>query len=496
MKPFGTITMDFSFIETSTREVLEKVLQESHNYAEFTKALGRIAISEDASDEIVLLAIRHANNLNLGEFELNILNSNAERRVVLPFLLSRQASNDTGWDLAIKATEEAIEQVEEDWLTFLYLLQLYWIAIMTGFGNPLEETTQIRIKEMLEKNPSLNCYSGKFHLYHVFRLKQEGDIPRALDSCTQGLKTAEIFDDKLYESQLLCQKAELIGLFQFGPGSTSAAKRILTKARGICETLGDIQGLMSLQSLIQVICHIRAEYSEANEINYSIIENRTLVAQDLDINLHDTAFILNELGNGREALEMAMLALEGAGRRPLLLPYCHMDVAWSLINLNRLDEAAHQMDLARDFILHSGIESTIAYEYMINGLLERARGDFQSAFHSFEKALIINERNHRYNRANSCLIKLAETEVLAFEKTSKNRDDEVAGKWHARLEKFGREMELPGVVGIELLLRGELRLKQGHEIEARDCIEKALQMADSPGLAFLKKRTIRVLNLF
>jgi hypothetical protein len=86
------------------------------------------------------------------------------------------------------------------------------------------------------------------------------------------------------------------------------------------------------------------------------------------------------------------------------------------------------------------------------------------------------------------MIKLAETEVMAFVPTPQNIQDESSGIWLTRLEEYGKKMDLPGAVGITMFLKGEIRFKQGRFIEAQELEEAVKEMSKLPGLAYLKDK--------
>lgn len=489
LKPIGTITMDFTFIKPSTRKIVEEILTASRDYSDFTSLLCEKAASSSASDEIVILALRHASNLSFGETEWKIVDIHRELDAIYPFFLAKKASVDHDWETVIQVLQHAADKCQSEWISVLYRLKLYWIATTRKLGSSLEESVQEQIEDAL-KNPKLQCYSSEFHLHQTVRLRQEGDFERSLDICEKGIQLAKKNDDRLFVIRLMWQKAELIGVYKFGLGTTAKAKQILKSAKEIAEVINDRMGIIRIQSLIQVMCHMRGEYSEAYRINIDNIGRLEIIGAQPSVDLHNVAAVFNELGNGKEALEWAKIAEEASRGQPLLHPYTILDIAWSFINLNKFDDATYHLDLAREALLKAGLESMIAVEYMLIGLLEQAKGDYDSAFDSLKNALNINSRNGRHNRVTSCLIKLAETEVLAFQPNSVNHEDDVSGKWLAKLKKYGNEMDLPGVQGIAKYLLGELRLKQGRNLEAQEYIEEVLEMSKLPGLAFLKEKEL------
>ncbi|MFW9832773.1 MAG: tetratricopeptide repeat protein [Candidatus Thorarchaeota archaeon] len=488
VKPFGTITRDFQFVESSTREILEEILEISPNYPAFTKKLCKRASSESASDELVLLAIQHSSYLNFDELKWKVLEAQSDRISVRPHILEMKAISENDWDTVIEATEAAIDQANSEWETFLQLLHLYKIVSLNRFGSPLEERTQRRIEKAMDGNPALEQYSPSFYLNRTIRLRLEGDVSHAQSVCEKGLSQARNVDDRLSEIFFLWQKAELIGVYSFGPGTTEIAKQILREAIEISDNINCKGCRAVILELIQVMCHMRGEYSEAYEISLEILKMLESIGKQDDVNMHNLSAICNEMGNGREALEWANQALRIFDKQPFYRPVAYLDVAWSLINLGKLDEAEEQLNLAREYLYQSGYGSTLAIEQMVSGLLERALGDYDSALTSLEKAWETNLRENRHNRATSCLVKLAETEVMAFKPTPDNIQDESAGIWLTRLEEYGEKMDLPGVIALALFLKGELRFKQGRLNEAKELDEKVHRMSELPGLAYLKDK--------
>ena len=461
MEPFGTITRDFRFVTCHTREILEKILEISSSYPEYARGLCRRAMSESATDELVLLAIQHSSYLHFDDLKWKLLEAQGGRISARPYLLEMKAVSGSDWDTVFEAAEQAIDESTSDWESFLQLLHLYRMVSLNDLGSPLEARTQARIEQAMESNPALGQYSPRFQLDLAIRLRLEGDVRLALSACDEGLAQARDVDDVISEVYLLWQKAELIGVYSFAPSSTETAKEILREATEKSVSIDCLRCRVSILSLIQVMCHMRGEYSEAYDLNLENLKSLESIGAEGGTYIHNLSVMCNEMGNGREALEWAQQAVTAYDKMPLFRPVAHFDVAWSLVNLGRLSEAEEHMKLAREYLVKSGYESVLAIEQMVNGVLERAQGDYESAMDSFQRALDINLKERRHNRATSCMVRLAETEV----------------------------MDLPGVIGLALYLKGELRLKQGRLIEAQELEYEVQKMAEFPGLAYLKDRT-------
>ena len=221
------------------------------------------------------------------------------------------------------------------------------------------------------------------------------------------------------------------------------------------------------------------------DINLEILKTRELIGDNPVYEFHNIAAAYHQMGNGKEALEWAKLALDSAASSPLLLPIVHLDVAWALILLDRLGEAKEHIETASKLNLEAGLESGLAYEYMVNAQYEKALGDYDSAIHSLETALEINQRNSRFNRAVSCLMYLTEIEVACYEAYPQNMHDDVSGSWMKEFETAIRERSLSGYAGVLLCLKSDLRFRQGRHSEARGFASEAMSLSQQPGYEYL-----------
>ncbi|MFW9965320.1 MAG: hypothetical protein ACFFCX_17240, partial [Candidatus Sifarchaeia archaeon] len=79
-------------------------------------------------------------------------------------------------------------------------------------------------------------------------------------------------------------------------------------------------------------------------------------------------------------------------------------------------------------------------------------------------------------------------EVMAFNPTPDNIQNESSGIWLTRLQEYGEKMELPGVIGTVLFLKGMLRLKQGRLSEAKEFENEVQKMSKLLGLTYLKNK--------
>ncbi len=487
MKPIGTITMDYRFVSKDTKNLLGKFMARASTYSDYVETMSSYVLSnKDTADELVLLAIRHCENLGRNELQRRIIETYQRRDVVVPYFLLIHAEERDEWDIVLNEFEKAIENCSDDWIAYFYLIQLYWLASTRSVDARAEERAFVQIENLIETKTSIHCYTPQFYYLQSHKLRYEGDIAGAIDLCKLGLAKAREFDDRYLESRCLKEMGALTGFFSIGPGSAETGLSFLNEAKEICKELDDPRGLIEVLSYVGGINAMSGAFTVWRDINLEMLKVRELMGDDPSYEFHNIAIAFHQLKDGKEALEWAKFALESANSRPQLLPIAHLDVAFALILLDRLSEAEEHIDTARRLNLEAGLESGLAYEYMVNGQLERALGDYDSAIHSFKSALEINERNARFNRLVSCLMYLAETEVTSFGATLQNMHDDLSGPWMEQFENHIQERGLTGYIGFLLCLKSELRFKQGRHDEARIYANEARNISQQHGYEHLK----------
>jgi tetratricopeptide (TPR) repeat protein len=207
---------------------------------------------------------------------------------------------------------------------------------------------------------------------------------------------------------------------------------------------------------------------------------------------HNICAIYCAIGNSNEALEWAKMSLDAFLNENNGIEYGYLDLAWAYILRGQLDEAAKHLDIAKEWLLKSGLEPALAWWYRIEGLLEKAKGKYNSAMESLLAAYKIMSRNKRRSRLLMCLCDLAEIEVDFFEPTKENRGEEYSGPWLQKAEETMQKEDLPGFIAIVKIIKGELRMKQARHEEAQSLIAEISKIADSVGLEYLKQQVIEL----
>jgi tetratricopeptide (TPR) repeat protein len=195
-----------------------------------------------------------------------------------------------------------------------------------------------------------------------------------------------------------------------------------------------------------------------------------------------------------EALEYARMAVE---LRPFITdtglyrPYAHCHLAMSLAGLGRNDEALEHLGIAQELAARTGSDRMAALCLITSGFIEKAEGNLVSAMQSFEDALSIGIPQD-YTRT---IVELARIEVELFTPTESNHADGTSGPWMERLEQEVTTGYKPGFVGLALLLKAQLRRKQGSHEEENELLSRVREMAEDPRLQFLNALLVRFIKV-
>ncbi len=486
--------MDFDFVSAETKELLISFINRANSYSDYVELVSEYVLSQMTDVEIVLLAIRHCENLGWNEIQYKIVNKYQRLPEIVPFFLQIHSEKREEWDIVIQEFNDAIKNSNNDWITYFYLIQLYWLASTRSIDVRVEERAATQLENLVKRNVLLNCYTPQYHYLKSQRVRYEGDIPGAIELCNVALSKAMKFEDIYFESRLLKELGALTGFYTVEPNSAENGLSFLFRAKEICKELGDPRGLIEVLSYIAGINAMNGVFTVWRDINLEMLKTRELIGDDPVYEFHNIAAAYHQMGNGKEALEWALLALDSAKSRPLLLPIVHLDVAWAMILLDRLSEAKEHIETARKLNLEAGLESGLAYEYMVTAQHEKAIGDYDSAIHSLENALEINQRNARFNRAVSCLMYLAEIEVARFQGDSQNNQNDASGPWMEEFESTIEERSLHGYAGVLLCLKSDLRFKQGRHSEAREYAIEVVSLSQQPDYEYLRDiiRNLRI----
>ncbi|MHA2378047.1 MAG: hypothetical protein ACXADS_02125 [Candidatus Thorarchaeota archaeon] len=488
MKPVGTITKYYQFLDEGTARVLDSVMREARNYHDFVVRLGERVYYEDVSAVLAHIAAVHAWELREIETIDRIIEKCGALLWVKPWTYPIRGRGDR---LAVShkiqdAINDAIGKDPEDWILMeLYLLSAYALIHVPEYVNALDAA-----KALLERVPELGCFEPYIHHLDARGRYEQGDAESGVPICEMGLVGAKECDD-IYQTCWLLRWSAIITM----ESDVRRALQFLEEAYDLAKFLGSMYHVDAVLKEMGWVSTILGEYDLALKFHFEGARVYDSPEGPSDRHAVVVSRIYSDLNKGEDALEWAKWSLDW--HRNLGSEgdtYTHLEMARSLILLRRLEEAVEHLDIAREIAFKSGLETEICWYYHVTGLHEMTSGDTLTAVHSLEKALEISERVNAPVYTNRCLIALVRAEIAASTSQNGNKGSDVSGPWMSRLEEHACKKDLPGILMQQRVLKAEFLMAQGRKEEARKILVDALEIYDSPGVRTLQQRILEMIG--
>ncbi len=484
MRPIGTVTMYYKFLEDGLRNMIGEVLDESINYNDFVKRLTDRVCRVKSSETAVMMASKHClemwDNASLAKIAQRY-NHYGLIHPILYFATSYQGGKPN-WGKATDAIDTLLESKLAEWIVTEMMLFKFELSVFQYPSVPLDLTLVSDLRHRIEGNPDLRCFLARYHdmLSQVAYI--EGNIEEALRQNEQGLILSEEFDDQHRIANLLRSKASFLM-----DGDRKDFTALLLKSREMFETLGDKLGQANVTYHLSMNEATRGEYDSAIEHTQEVVSTRESLGMPIGIMSYTLSTLYNVIGNGDAGLKWARMAETELEQQPGVLPYAFLSKVWSLALLDSLSEARDLVDTTRVLVLKSGEEPMLELLYFTEGILAMSERNYRDAIASLGKALEISIRLGRKLGLNMCLAKLAEAEVRMGDESSHFGNSDESGSWLGYLEEMATSEELPGVLGEALVLKAELSLRNGDIEKAREYAQEAARLSNQPGLSFLRQ---------
>jgi tetratricopeptide (TPR) repeat protein len=486
MKPMGTITKYYPFIDEETKTILDSLMEESSSYYDFVQRLCQVVLENEVSVNLVYIAAVHAWWCRTEETINLIQEKHTDVSCIRPWgyaLTSGQSDQTKYHDDVVEAIEKATETSLDDWIVMeLHLLHasFHWpqFGDIPSLLEPLEKA-----KSLIEANPLLNCFEPLICAFEGLAKRREGYTNESLVDYQRGQELAEVYDDPIYKYMNLLGRAFVL------------------QNLNIQESLAQYEELYELTQELEVpylIAEVLTDsgiaYEAAGESDLAISSHleQIKILGEADTSCVILSSIFATLGDGQQALEWINRAFEFVGPHEFSLLY--LLKAWALALLNRLEEAVHYLDTAHSLIMKSGQEIRLGNYYYISGVIEIARCDYLTALEFLEKALEILERISGGVYLNVVLLDLARAEILLAKQSTDST--KAPGRWLSKLEKYAIEGEMPGIRMQAALFKSEFYQNHGQLKDAHATLQDALNITDSLGVATLRSRiTARITEM-
>lgn len=480
MKPMGTVTKYYPFIDNDAQTILNTILDESSSYFAFVLRLGSYILENEVSVPLAYIAAVQAWWAQDKETMESIQSKYGEIPCVRPWghpLASALSDQVEYHDVVVEEIEKAIAQGLDNWMETelcLHHASYHWPfhGDIPSFLEPLEEA-----RSLLKDNPSLDCFEPLVYGYEGWARAREGELEDAFTLLKKGKELALTSDDSIYRYMNLLNEA------------SCSRKYSIPDALSKYEELYDfVQDLGVPYRIAEVLNDSSIAFEAAGEYDLAIsglLENIKIWGGG-DTPSLILSRIYSVLGDGQSALAWANRAFDYAGH--LKFPQLYLRKAWALSLVNRLEEAESHLEAVQSLVLHSGDESLLGQYYHNLGALERARANHRAAMDYFEKSQEIHDRYPFFVFQNIALIDLARLEIQLDTQPVDDMNSISPGKWLSRLEQYAVQRGMPGIRMLAALFKSDLYQKHGKLRDAHATLVDALDITDSLGVTSLRKK--------
>ncbi len=484
MKPSGTITKYYPFVNETTTSILDSLMENASSYNDLVQQLAHTALENDVPTDLAYIAAVQAWWCRLEETMKSIQEKYKDVRCIKPWGYSYDSvrkDQDRYHDAVVEDIENAIESSGKDWIeTELHLLHALYHFPIGEIASLLEPID--KAKELIDTNPLLKCFEALIYALEGLATEREGNRKDSISILQKGRGLAELYDDSLYKYMNMLQMG--IVLTYSDAQDASVLYEDLYELAQNLEVPGFIREVLNDSSILY---ETTGEYDLAISCHQELQEmlgNR----QPPDSSRIIMARVYATLGNGARALEYISKGIEDSGA--FAGPNMYNIKAWALALLGRVDEAEQALDIANSKLIKSGLESLLGEYYHASGAVELRRGDIPAALDFLERAWEIAERTPRGTNQNRILLQLARAEVMAANQ-SRDRTKStpvVPGKWLSRLETHAAERNLPGIKMYAALLKSEFYQYSDQLRDAYATLVDAFDITDSLGVKTLRSR--------
>ena len=484
VKPIGTITACFPYVDEDTRNVLQTVMEKAKDYNDFAEQLCVKAINESLPDLAIYFAHYHCYNLGKYNYLRQLVDANVKTELTQLFSLvaAQRKGEDIEWSEYQKAMFSALKHVENDWMAcHIYIA---WRVMIEAFQLPeaaVDNETLNILTSKIENDEEYGFFLSRVHRITAIRLSIEGNLKDAIKHIDLAISQAKKYDDQEELFWLLMEKANKVKQFNF-----NEALGLLEIAKELIDELGLLSGRWGYPHELGHIAMARGEFEKAIDYQNQCIANRLDQGLPVGFMRLVIAFIYNQKGDGKTALESIYEGRNQYGKGADA--FCQIQQTWAYLLLDMIDEASQCLEKARVSSLKSGDESYLAYIHFLEGLLAKKQGDLPSAVFSLKNALEIYERSQGLATFHFVLTEIVDAEIDLVSLKKDSVELEVSGPWMRKLLDHIEEKDLPGTSAQATLLLAKFRFKQGRVKESKKLVEQVLDISEKTGMHYLKEK--------
>jgi tetratricopeptide (TPR) repeat protein len=469
MRPLGTITMYYQFIDEETISVIDDIMEHAENYYDFVIRLGKRACLEVNPSTLAHIAAVHAWRLSANDTKRELFQRFGEKDPIIKSWSAAQ--HELGIDELFGSISKAIETAMEDWLRIELFCLKTWYARYHIKSDELWYLPLERAEAILQEQSEMECFAALVHTVRSEVSFMDQFLDRAYDTYTKGMEMAKKYDDQFQIYQLLWTCSSWIKTYD-----ARRALNLQEEAYELAKSFGASQKIAEAMADMGRISECLGEYDLAiqcyqNSLNTYGSPEMELYREVMDSPTFGLSRIYCELGNGTSGLEWIDLAFDIVGDFASEIPYLFAQRAEALLLLKRNQEAAHHLETCHRVSLISGGEGYLALCELATGYLEIAQGDPFTAIQTLIPGFEYLSQGPAAIYINRFLIALTRAEIAAnLDGTSA----EASERWMFELEKHAREKGLPGILMMHALLKTEYLLSRGQTEYAIEILSNSL----------------------
>jgi len=475
LKPMGTITKYYPFIDEESKTMLDSLMEESSSYYDFVQQLCDVALNNEVPVNLAYLATVQAWWCRMRS-TVKLL---GERHGDVPYIKPWVHVVDSGerdqalaHDAAIESIEKAIENSLDDWVEIdLHILHAFFhhpFGEVISLFEPLE-----KVKGLINANPCLGCFESVTYAFEGIAKTREGNTKDALEILQKGKALAKIHDDAVYMYMNILQEAIILSVVNVNESAL------------VFEDLYElVQKLKVPAFMTEILNDSSILYETIGEFDLAISCHHEIMRILGDRRLSDTTFLIVSrayatLGDGKQALEWITKGIED--NEQFESAPIWMFKAWALALIDRIDDAEKALETAYPLVIKAGLELYLGAYYHVSGVIELKKGEFLAAMDLLEKAWEITNHRPVGTAQNRVLLDLARVENLMATNSKDHTKVAVPGKWLSDLEKYASNQDLTGIKMYAALLKSEL-------YQNNEQLKDALNITDSLGVQTLRRK--------
>ncbi|MFX1368888.1 MAG: hypothetical protein ACFFAY_09845, partial [Promethearchaeota archaeon] len=341
------------------------------------------------------------------------------------------------------------------------------------------------VTNSISKNKELEFFRVFLLRIQAQNFQREQKLKETVELLNKAIVLARKHNEQIVVARLLQNLANVIK-----HTNVKRATNILLTSRVMSEELGYLYNIGLIQSELGHIMGFRGELNAAVEYNREYARILKSLACPGPLTYAITASYLNQSGNGEEALESARASIDLLSSSPRYDPFAHAQMAYAWINLEEYEEAKAELAKAQELVTKSGDFRLLVWCRLIEGILDKAEGRFDSAIECFNEVWKHLEEDPTPIFQNLCLLNLTDIEIEKLSEKSLDKEATHSGPWMQRLEEHTQKNDFPGIAAQFLLLKARLRHKQGLFEEVRKILKQVQKTAEAPSMKYLNDMSV------